>query len=436
MDLLKKLDYVPTLFIDDGHGEGTPGKRTPDGVQENRFNKPTAEKLGNKALAMGWNVVYTAPELKDVPLSVRTDRANAEYAKLKQKYPGVDPKKLAIFVSIHYNAYDGKYDTNKGGVETYHYPGSTGGKALASAIQKYLAMGTPQINRGVKSANFHVLRETHMIAALVEAGFMDDRTEAALMLNEDFQDEVATEILKGCCEYIGIPYEENYQAGTPIIGPATATIGQAQEWAKKNGATQEFIDLAPLYWNLVPSRGGINPAIAYVQAAKETGYGRFGGVIDASYKNPCGLKTTQGGGNYDPAAHKRFSSWEEGITAHLDHLALYAGAPGYPRNDTPDPRHFPFIKDKAATVEALGGKWAPSKTYGESIVRMLKDLETTKEPTGELQRLKDRIAQLEKELEKVHSEKVIAERKAEEERKKYAKYERVFKDIKNLLRGI
>ena len=169
----------------------------------------------------------------------------------------------------------------------------------------------------------------------------------------------------------------NVQAATKdvkIISESEVTAKEARKWAKSKGATEEFMDLAELYWEYSEDCGDVNPAIAYVQAAKETGYGKFGGVIDASYHNPCGLKTAEGGGNYDPNAHQRFSSWDEGVQAHLDHLALYAGASGYPRSDTYDPRHFRTIKGKATTVNALGGNWAPSSTYGEEINSLYKSL--------------------------------------------------------------
>ncbi len=65
----------------------------------------------------------------------------------------------------------------------------------------------------------------------------------------------------------------------------------------------------------------------------------------------------------------RFVNWRQGITACIDHLGLYAGAPGYPRTSTPDPRHFASIYATAPTVERLGGHWAPDPDYGRSIVR-------------------------------------------------------------------
>ena len=44
------------------------------------------------------------------------------------------------------------------------------------------------------------------------------------------------------------------------------------------------------------------------------------------------MKTTVGGADHDITAHCQFDSWETGIRAQVDHLALYAGAPGYPKS--------------------------------------------------------------------------------------------------------
>ena len=163
------------------------------------------------------------------------------------------------------------------------------------------------------------------------------------------------------------------KAGTPITGKAHVSAATAAAWARQRSATVTFRQLAKLYWELAPKRG-IRPEIAYAQAAKETGFGRFTGVLDASFRNPCGLKTTAGGGNYDRSAHKRFKTWRQGVTAHLDHIALYAGVKGYPRRSSPDPRHFPFLLGTAKTVEALGGTWAPSPAYGRDLAALARTL--------------------------------------------------------------
>ncbi len=172
--------------------------------------------------------------------------------------------------------------------------------------------------------------------------------------------------------------------GTPILGEARATVAQAQAWAKARNAAQVFVDLAPLYWQEAPSHGGVRPEVAYAQSAKETAFGRFGGVIPGpEWHNWCGLKTTAGGGNYDVSAHAKFDSDLTGVRAHLDHLALYAGAPGYPLVDTPDPRHFGYLWGTAPTVEELSGKWAGAG-YGESVVKdYLAGLLATSAPSAE-----------------------------------------------------
>lgn len=166
---------------------------------------------------------------------------------------------------------------------------------------------------------------------------------------------------------------KNVQAATTdfkIISTTEVTAAEAKKWAKSKGATDTFANLASLYWKYAEDCGDVNPAIAYVQAAKETGYGRFGGVLDESYHNPCGMKTSSGGGDYDKNAHQRFNSWDEGVQAHMDHLALYAGASGYPKSNTYDPRHFVTIKGKATTTNELGTRWAPSSTYGEEVGKL------------------------------------------------------------------
>lgn len=161
-----------------------------------------------------------------------------------------------------------------------------------------------------------------------------------------------------------------------IISNSNTNVEQMKAWAIKKRANQLFVDLAPTYYN-VAVRTGIDPAVLYAQSAKETGYMKFGGVLDASFKNPCGLKITAGGDCKDPNAHKRFSTWDEGIQAQADHLALYAGQFGYPKSDSPDPRHFPYLRGSAKTVESLGGKWAPSKQYGTDLLNMVNELEST-----------------------------------------------------------
>ncbi|WP_411747615.1 N-acetylmuramoyl-L-alanine amidase family protein, partial [Psychrobacillus psychrotolerans] len=52
---------------------------------------------------------------------------------------------------------------------------------LASLIQNSLCSLTGRLNRGVKKADFAVVRDTRMPAVLVECGFMTNKNEAILL---------------------------------------------------------------------------------------------------------------------------------------------------------------------------------------------------------------------------------------------------------------
>jgi hypothetical protein len=148
---------------------------------------------------------------------------------------------------------------------------------------------------------------------------------------------------------------------TPIMGAPIASLEKAMTWAKNFPVLSCVI---PIYYALAPDLG-VRPDVAVAQAAKETNWGRFTGVVPRSHNNWCGLKTRSGGGNSDPNAHAQFPNDVVGVRAHLEHLHLYAV--GQVLNPV-DPRHFNSVAGKAPTVEKLGGKWAPSSTYGQSIV--------------------------------------------------------------------
>ena len=185
-----------------------------------------------------------------------------------------------------------------------------------------------------------------------------------------------------------------------ILGNGLVTYRQCETWLKNVGMANKIaIEVLPLLWSAAVDNG-IVPEILIAQAMIETGYFNFGGVLNASFHNTCGLKTTQGGGNYEANAHMKFATWKEGIQAHADHLALYAGAPKFPKyapncltytnpkyksnGSTPDPRHFPSLYGKCPTVESLTGNWATSAKYAEKILSLVKDIREVKAPAASI----------------------------------------------------
>lgn len=353
------------IAVDAGHGPETPGKRTPDGsMREFYFNSVVARYVRDELQQYdGVETLFTHADdgSRDVPLKERTDKANGW--------------KADVFVSIHANAFGSTWN-DANGIETFVYTSRPSEAVkLAEAVQNALIRATGRRDRGVKAGDLHVLRETKMTALLVECGFMTNREEAELLKSDEYRRKCAAAVVQGIAEVYGLKKSGSAPSGTHIAGQAQATVEQAQEWASHKKAAQAFIDVAPIYWR-IGAELGIRPEVGYAQAAKETGFGRFGGVISRGFHNWCGLKVTKGGDNTDPAAHARFPSDEVGVLAHLQHLALYAGVEV--QGEIVDPRHFPSVRGTAKTVESLGGKWAPATDYGKEIVDLLAGLLATK----------------------------------------------------------
>jgi hypothetical protein len=76
-----------------------------------------------------------------------------------------------------------------------------------------------------------------------------------------------------------------------------------------------------------------------------------------------------------PLAHQLFPNWEVGSAAHAQHVRAYAGWPVSGRDMIVDPRYGLVIGKHTLTHWAeLGGKWAPSPTYGTEIENLMQKL--------------------------------------------------------------
>ena len=106
-----------------------------------------------------------------------------------------------VFVSIHCNSAASEYAR---GVETFSYPYSVAGKDIAGCIQRQIVDAFGKIDpdfpdRGLKTANFYVVRNTDMPACLVEMAFISNEDDAALLKHH--ADDFARAIARGVTDY-------------------------------------------------------------------------------------------------------------------------------------------------------------------------------------------------------------------------------------------
>ena len=173
------------IVLDPGHsGDAEPGACAA-GLHEADLVLSITRRLRRRLLAAGHEVRLTRDRaIDDAELSWRAELANAWGAE--------------VFISLHVNA---ALSPDAEGTEVYHFPGSVAGEALASAIQASLVAQLHTDDRGVKAANFAVLRETVCPAALIETAFVSNAADRALLSGAASQEAFTVAIAAGVAQY-------------------------------------------------------------------------------------------------------------------------------------------------------------------------------------------------------------------------------------------
>ncbi|MFD3447197.1 N-acetylmuramoyl-L-alanine amidase [Microbacteriaceae bacterium 4G12] len=177
-----------TIIIDAGHGgkdSGSPGYR---GLQEKNITLEIARKLRDKLANSGVHVIMTRDTDAYITLSNRVA--------ISSKAAG------DAFLSIHLNS-SGSSSTS--GIETYYNRNSSSAsiksRRLAECMQGVLTNDLGARNRGVKDADYQVIKQTKTTSILVETGFITNSTEANKLASAAYQEKVADTLYKGFIQY-------------------------------------------------------------------------------------------------------------------------------------------------------------------------------------------------------------------------------------------
>ena len=183
------------IFINPGHG-GSDCGACGNGLMERDVVLSIGKRVETYLRAVGYNVKLFQYD----GLQAICDDANAF--------------KADLFVSIHCNA----ANSYAKGAETYWSGFSQSSKRLAEKIQAQLVGSLPLVNRGVKSANFFVLKNTDMPAVLVETAFIDNIDDAKLLRNRE--DTFARAIACGITDFYANDKPMPDAVDTPKLTPS------------------------------------------------------------------------------------------------------------------------------------------------------------------------------------------------------------------------
>ena len=192
-------NYKNVVFLDPGHGGRDPGA-VYNGLREKDLNMSIYRKLRSELEKLGYTVLTSRDT--DVYVDYVTERSEM-----------VNKTDADVFISIHFNA-TGVPGANRSGVETYIYepdPDITPrinkvahddptrlseSKRLADNIHNSVVSVAGANDRGVRGANYAVLRETVKPAVLLELGYIDS-PEYKKISDDKYQNKLVEGIVTG-----------------------------------------------------------------------------------------------------------------------------------------------------------------------------------------------------------------------------------------------
>lgn len=191
------------ILIDTGHGENTPGKRSPDGkFREYLYVREIADQVVAQLRQRGYDAERIVMEFSDVALAERARRVNEVCGRLGTKN--------VILVSIHINAAGNGEWMNAKGWSCYTSIGQTKADKLADCfyqvaeeqfagrkLRKDLTDGDPDWEAG-----FYMLKKTKCPAVLTENFFMDNKDDVAYLVSPEGRNAVVATHVEAIIKYI------------------------------------------------------------------------------------------------------------------------------------------------------------------------------------------------------------------------------------------
>ena len=194
------------IFIDNGHGLMTAGKRSPDGLfREPFYNREIARRVVSDLRDRGIDAELLVPEDDDISLAERVRRVNTACFLLG--------KQNVILVSIHVNAAgNGSKWLNATGWSVYTCKGQTESDKLAECLWQAAMKNFPghRIRTDMSDGDmdweegFYILRKSLCVAVLTENFFMDSRSDLEYLQSRAGKQTVVDTHVEGIVEYLSL----------------------------------------------------------------------------------------------------------------------------------------------------------------------------------------------------------------------------------------
>jgi N-acetylmuramoyl-L-alanine amidase len=197
---MKKL----CVFLDNGHGNNTKGKCSPDKtVLEYAWCREIVSRIYKDLTALNIPVIIITPELTDISLAERVNRINKYYAEMKAK--GYQ----CLLISVHINAAGSgdKWHNASGWTVWISKNASKNSKRFAQISYDNASKAGLKGNRWVPvgkywEANYKILKDSYCPAVLTENLFQDNKGDVKILLSEEGKAKIVKIHVDSILQYI------------------------------------------------------------------------------------------------------------------------------------------------------------------------------------------------------------------------------------------
>lgn len=179
------------ILLDNGHGENTEGKRSPDwSLLEWKYTRQIVKKICDKLINKGYDARILVPEDHDVDLFTRCKRVN----KVVEEYG----RENVLLISVHVNAApgDGWQKARGWQVHTYLNPSKESIEMANTFFNEVQSMEykvrRPSPDQNYWKNDFCILRCSKCPAILTENFFMNNEQDCKFLLSQEGKNAVVT----------------------------------------------------------------------------------------------------------------------------------------------------------------------------------------------------------------------------------------------------
>ena len=187
----------PVIVLDAGHGGFDPGKVGINGTLEKDINLSIVKKLQTLLEEEGFTVHLTRDSDKLLaPANSNSPKKDDMIARIEM----ITKLNPFFTISIHQNSFP---DSSVSGPQVFYYKESESSATMAQVLQDVLnsQLNPPKKRSPQSNQNYYLLTRTPTPTVIVECGFLSNPSEADLLSQEDYQDQIARSIFLGILSY-------------------------------------------------------------------------------------------------------------------------------------------------------------------------------------------------------------------------------------------